>query len=360
MSVVSVEDLSRFCKEVLVAGGLQSEVAAKASRILVYADSSGVTTHGTNALIDMYLPRLLEGQILTSVGRTESSEGPLVRIDGQGGLGLVVAGEATELGVRTAAAHGLAVVSVRNSSHFGPAGFYAHRVAEAGMVGLVFSNCGNQGVVPPLGGRQRLVGSNPLAFGFPVEDLPNYVLDMSCTSVATGRIKAASRRGEELPRGWIETLQGESSTDPDAYLSGEANATWLGGTHSTGAAKGFGLALMIELLCGALAGAGAGPSSQSLQAPQPDDDIGHLIIVIDPRRFGGPQTLQRAREILESVLGADPLDLAVQPAYPGLREAHARERAEREGVNLPRWVSLSARELADRHRIAPLNTRESA
>lgn len=131
-------------------------------------------------------------------------------------------------------------MAVRNSSHFGCAGYYTHRLARFDLAGIAMTNCGNQGVVPPLGGTVRMLGTNPISAAVPAGSLPPFVLDMSSTAVATGKLAAARRDGQPVPPGWLVGRDGSAVTDPAAYYDQPADVAWLGGRAETGAAKGYG------------------------------------------------------------------------------------------------------------------------
>jgi LDH2 family malate/lactate/ureidoglycolate dehydrogenase len=228
------------------------------------------------------------------------------------------------------------VVLVRNSNHFGSAGYYSLRLARAGLVGLVMTNCGPQGVVPPLGGSVRLLGTNPLSAAVPTGEKAPFVLDMSATVVATGKLAAARAAGSPVPPGWLIGRDGSDVTDPGAYFDQTADVAWLGGRLATGGAKGYGLALLVDLLCGPLAGAAFGPRREALDGePVEDTDVGHLALAIDPAAFGPVDTFRAAvDELLGTVEDCPPAGERVV-TYPGAPEARMAGEAVALGVALP-------------------------
>jgi LDH2 family malate/lactate/ureidoglycolate dehydrogenase len=334
--------------------GLAATAAGRAADVVCHADRHGITTHGCNALVNCYAPRLRDGRIdpaatVTVVRR--STAGAV--LDAGGGLGLLAMTEAVDLAGELARANGIGLVLVRNSSHFGCAGFYSQRLARAGLVGIAMTNCGRQGVVPPLGGAVRMLGTNPLSAAVPAPGRAPFVLDMSTTVVATGKLAAARAAGSEVPAGWLvgragtDGPDGPAVTDPAAYYDGTADVAWLGGRAATGAAKGYGLALLVDLLCGPLAGASYGPRRAVLGRPghgaghdggAEDRDVGHLALAIDPAAFGPPGPFHDGvDELLSTVVNCPPLPGATghTVTYPGAPEAARAAESAALGVALP-------------------------
>jgi LDH2 family malate/lactate/ureidoglycolate dehydrogenase len=348
---VPLPELSALAAAILTRLGLDPADAQVAADVLCYADASGLGTHGVGALATIYGPRLADGRI--DPGATPAvvaRHGSCAAFDGNHGLGLVTMTRAVDQAAEAAREFGVGMATVRRSSHFGAAGYYAHRAAQQGLVGLVMTNCGIQGVVPPLGGAVRMLGTNPIGAGVPAGDLPPFVLDMSTTVVAAGKVAAARRSGTAVPAGWLAGPDGADVSDPEAYYDGRADVRWLGGDLERGGAKGYGLALLVELLCGPLAGAGFAPRREVLRAgPAGDDrDIGHLVIVIDPAALGDAAGFQRsAEEVLGAVRDCPPAAYASGVTYPG--EPEARRAADAAaGVELPdhlvgQLIGLAAR-----------------
>ncbi|MGH8897242.1 MAG: Ldh family oxidoreductase [Egibacteraceae bacterium] len=348
---VTPAQLRDLARDVFARCGLTDDDARTAADVVCYADRHGFATHGVNALVAIYAPRLRDGRINPAAEPQLVCETPAVAVlDGDGGLGLVTMTAAIDVAARKARQHGAAAVAVRNSSHFGAAGYYTHRLATAGLIGMAMSNCGEQGVVPPLGGALRMLGTNPLSAAVPASRLAPFVLDMSTTAVAAGRLNAARRDGHQVPVGWLVGHDGGDVTDPAAFYEGSADLAWLGGRLATGGAKGYGLALLVDLLCGPLAGAAHGPRSELLTShgsPAEDRDIGHLALALDPAAFGDPSAIaDRAQELLGVVAACPPAAYATEVTYPGAPEAKRALAADNDGVPLPDAVVAKLRELA--------------
>jgi LDH2 family malate/lactate/ureidoglycolate dehydrogenase len=214
----------------------------------------------------------------------------------------------------------------------------------------VASNCGGQRIARPPHGALAMLGTNPLAVAAPALDDHPFVLDMSTTVVPTGRIRAAARQGERLPEGWLEDASGRPVTDPAAFDGGTAYLRWLGGGPDTGAYKGFGLGLVVELLAAVLPGAAVGPAPAALAGDgRPhgrDDDIGFLLLAIAPNRlrpegdFAGA-----AQDMFRSLLDCPPLDSHTPVRYPGWWEAERSQERRRGGVPLAAGVHMELTEL---------------
>ncbi|MFD9906473.1 Ldh family oxidoreductase [Streptomyces sp. NPDC059063] len=339
-----------LARALLTAAGLPDEAAGTAADVVCYADRHGYPTHGLKALVNMYVPWLRGGRVDAAARpRVVAGTGAVTVLDGAHGLGVVVMTRATDLAADTARRLGVGVVAVRRSSHFGAAGFYTHRLSQAGLAGIAMTNCGAQGVIPPLGGARRLLGTNPLSAAVPVDDRPPFVLDMSTTVVATGRVKAALQAGEDVPQGWLIGADGSDVTDPKAYFEGEADVPWLGGRLATGAAKGYGLGLLVDLLCGPFAGADFGPRAEALTrtAPAEDRNVGHLVIALAPAAFGDPGAiLKDAGELLDTVAACPPAAYADDVTYPGAPEAARAAAADKEGVPVSLEVAEAIVDLA--------------
>ena len=343
-------DLHRTVRDVFIHCGLPADAADAAAEPVCYADRHGFATHGVNQLVNNYAPGLRSGRIPSSAApEVVGGLGAVAVVDGHAGLGLVTMTFAVDKAAELAREHGVGAVAVRNSGHFGAAGYYSHRLATRGMVGIAMTNCGAQGVIPPLGGAVRMLGTNPLSAAVPAGEVAPFVLDMSTTVVATGRVKAALRDGEEVPPGWlVSRSDGTPVTSPAAYVDETADVQWLGGSLVTGGAKGFGLGLLVDLLCGPVAGAAFGPRREVLAGgpPADDTDIGHFVLALDTRAFGDQADIEaRAGELLSTVAASPPAGYATSVTYPGAPEAARAKTADVEGIPLDKPVAAAFAEL---------------
>ena len=224
------------------------------ARILLEADLRGIESHGMAHLVDFYVRRLQQRQINPQPNIRAISDAPsAATIDADNGLGFVAGHRAMELAIEKARATGTGWVAVSNSTHFGAGAYYAMMALERDMIGFSFSTGGR--LMTPPGGRGRALGLNVLSVAAPAPRGYPYVLDMATSVVAHGKLEIAARRGEAIPEGWAVDLEGRAITDPSRFRP-DGLMLPLGGTAALGAYKGFGLALMVDILTGALSGFG--------------------------------------------------------------------------------------------------------
>ena len=326
----------------LAALGVPGARARLAAEALVHGDLTGMDAHGLFNLGRLYHPLLASGRAGPAAEpETLNDLGACVLVDHRRALGLWAAAESMDLAVERARRHGVGLVSVRGATHLGCAGFHAARAAEAGLLGLVASNCGGQRIAGPPGGRPALLGTNPLSVAAPALPGRPFVLDMSTTVVPTGRVRVAAATGRTVPAGWLEDAHGGTVTDPAAFDQGRARLRWLGGTPETGAHKGFGLGLAVELLAGLLSGSAVGPAPEALAGDgRPhgtDDDIGLLLLAIDPDlvRADPGAFAEASGSAFATVLDCPPLDEERPVRYPGWWEAERAAERRAHGVPLP-------------------------
>ncbi|MEI8096345.1 MAG: Ldh family oxidoreductase [Spirochaetales bacterium] len=256
-------DLEAFCGSVFGALGVSVEAALDASRVLVAADARGIASHGVGRL-RRYVNGLREGQ-MDAKARVElvADRGTALVFDAHGGLGAPASVTAMRAVLARAAEVGMAMATVTNSNHNGIAGFYAQMALEHDCVGIAMTNTAALGV--PTGGCEVMFGTNPLAFAAPAGREAPFVLDMSTTVVTRGKLEVYDRLEKPLPPGWAVDKNGVVAADArgvldDMFRRAGGGILQLGGagTEHSGH-KGYGLALMVDILCGLLAGAAFGP-----------------------------------------------------------------------------------------------------
>ena len=325
--IVDLENLHSFVSNVFTIFGASSADSRTAADVLIFADQRGIRSHGVGNLERIYIKRIRLGRIDPSASpQLVHEDHATALLDGNSGLGLVVATRAMDLAIQKAHQYGVAVVAVRNSSHFGAASYYSVRAMNAGLIGVATSNLGSQAIVRPPEGALNLVGTNPITIAAPAAELPSFVLDMSTSVVATGRIRMAQQRGEAVPAGWLVDENGNDVTDPNRFVDGQAHLQFPGGA---GGYKGFGLALAVDVLSGILSGAAVGPDPKLLQpgntsSATGDDNVGHLLLAIDIARFRRPVEFKNAMDqMLQAVLDCPPRANSSAPVYPGYPEAQS-------------------------------------
>jgi len=262
--LATVPGLTRFVATVLERVGIAPEDAAIVADVLVAADLRGIESHGVGRLESYYVSRLRGGLMephptVVTVRETPTS----ILVDAGNGLGHPVAKRTMEAVLAKAGQTGAAFGAVRNSNHYGIAGYYAMLALDRDMIGIASTNTVRYGA--PTFGRDILLGTNPLAFAIPAQNEPAFVLDFATTTVPRGKIEVYNRKNKQLNPGWAIDAQGRETLDPQTALKGALLP--LGGYGvEHGGHKGYGLGLLVEILCGVLAGGKFG-----LDLPLPSD-----------------------------------------------------------------------------------------
>lgn len=320
---VQADALRSFGASVLAAAGMDLGEARVVARYLVEANLRGVDGHGVMRLLQ-YVDSIRGGGInLSPQVRVTRRDGATAMVDADGGYGFRPTQEAMDLAVELAEASGIGCVGVANSHHFGMSLFYALRAAERGYAGIAISN--TTSVMPAPGGLVPVVGNDPIAIALPREGGSPIAVDLALSQVSWGKISMAADRGEPISPGWALDREGEETTDAQEAL--QANLLVPIGGH-----KGFALAVLFELLAGGLTGSPVGPSADT--HGNPAGGCGHLVMAIDPERFGGRETLsQRVEEMAAAVTGAR-TKAGVVTRLPGQRGDAVLARRLVDGVPL--------------------------
>ena len=330
--------LHEFSARVFSRLGVPQEEARMAADVLACADRRGVDSHGV-ARLRSYAELLAGGKInprpvLRLVRETAST----ATVDGDNGLGLVVGPKVNEMAMDKAERAGTGWAVIRNSNHFGIAGYYPLRALERGMIGWAMTNS-SRGVAP-LWGAERMLGTNPIAIAFPAEKETPIVIDMATSTVAYGKIEMAEREGAPIPEGWAVDREGQATTDPAAILQGGALLP-LGSDREHGGHKGYCLALMVDVLSGVLSGANWGPFTPSftLRGDPPlrsvGQGLGHFFgaMRVDAFREGAEFRAQ-IDDFVRTLRNTRPAPGTKGPLIPGDPEREAEEERARGGIPL--------------------------
>jgi LDH2 family malate/lactate/ureidoglycolate dehydrogenase len=324
---VPADALAGFVARVLRALGVPEGDAARVAQAMVEADALGYDTHGTFRL-RQYAGRLKAGGFAPAASpRVVRDTAATALVDGGNGLGHLAMYAAMELAAKKAKTAGMAWVGVRGSNHAGPAALYVRPLADRGLIGIAAA-VGSANHVPPWGGADILLGTNPLAVAFPYGAADHFVLDMATTVAAMGKIKTLAQRGEPMPEGWMIGRDGKPLTDParrdDGFLL------------PIGGPKGYGLSLAIGLLAGTLNGAAFGSEVVDFTKDRTSPtNTGQFVAALDPAAFGDPETIARAAaRALEEMRAATPLPGADPVRVPGDGKAALRARNLTEGIPL--------------------------
>ncbi|HOY37882.1 MAG: Ldh family oxidoreductase [Bacteroidales bacterium] len=252
------DTLQMFMKECLMAAGVPADDAETVSDVLIEADKFGIDSHGINRLKPIYIDRIRDG-ILNPVTKIDVVKDTFTTavLDANNGMGHVVSKAAMKMAIEKARVYGMGMVAVRNSSHYGIAGYYGMMAAAENMIGITGTNA--RPSIAPTFGIDNMLGTNPLTFVVPSdEDFP-FFLDCATSVSQRGKIEFYAKNGKQLPKGWVIDRSGESKTDPAEVLTdltkGNAALTPLGGIgEETGGYKGYGYATVVEILSAALQG----------------------------------------------------------------------------------------------------------
>jgi len=339
MRTARAEDLQQFAAAVFAAHGASPEDAALVAAALIRASLLGHDSHGV-LRIGRYLDKIHQGTLLPAARPSVAHRhGAIAVVDGGLGFGQVAAQFGTRLLLELVRGNGIAAVSLSRTNHLGRLGDYAEQIAAGGCIGLVFAaGAGPGGAVAPHGGRERVFGTNPLAWALPVQDGRGPVVaDFSTSIIPEGKIGMAQARGEALPPGAVVDREGQPSTDPAAFYAGGALLPF--GGH-----KGSSLVLLIEVMAGLLA--------RSVPVSSPEYRPGNpaLLVALEVAAFLPPAEYHRHTEaLLRRVESSAPAAGGTRVLLPNALELETAAVRARDGIPLPDTIW---RELADLGRAA--------
>ncbi len=326
-------DLNDYMIRFFTRLGVPAEHAAISAEVLLSADLRGVDSHGMIRLNSYYGDRIRQGLIDPKTPfRIVHETNTTASIDGANGLGHVVSRHAMELCIRKAKQTGLSMVTVRNSNHYGIAGYYAMMALAENMIGISFTN--SQPLVAPTYGRKAMLGTNPIAVAVPAASERPYVLDMATSIVPIGRITVYDKEGRPIPEGWGIDEQGAVTTRPNAVLKGGALMP-LGGIDLMRGYKGYGLSLMVDIFSGVLSGSAFGTDVDIHDGTPHVAHTGHFFAAIDIGAFRTIAEFKRDMDVLIHELKESPKAVGQDRIYiHGEKEFEMAEKNAREGVPL--------------------------
>ena len=272
-NVYSYPVLTKFTYEVFLSIGCSEEDAKLATEVLVQADLRGIDSHGVARLIG-YVRLWEAGRINPKPEIKIVHETPSTAVvDGDAGLGLVVAPQAMEIAMNKAEQVGTGWVSVKNSNHYGIAGYHAMMALEKDMIGLSMTNASP--LVAPTFSKERLLGTNPIAVAIPTGEQPAFVADMATTTAANGKLEILQRNNQNAPEGWIQDQVGKISTNAHELKKGGALLP-LGGDREHGSHKGYALGAIVDIFSAVFSGANYGPWAPPFVSflPMPENPVG--------------------------------------------------------------------------------------
>jgi L-2-hydroxycarboxylate dehydrogenase (NAD+) len=344
---VQFDALRTFIHAAFVKHGLPDADALQVAQLMAEADLQGSDGHGVIRL-PMYLKRIKAGGLNVSPNITVVHErAAMAVLDGDNGMGHLVVSKAVDIAIAKARVAGVAWVNTRNSNHAGPASLYSRKPLEHDMLGLYFA-VGNANHLPPWGGMDMLLSTNPISAGIPAGSEPPVVLDMATTVAAYGKVKAKAKRGEQMPEGWMIDRQGKPLTDPTRAAEGFLLPI---GEH-----KGYGLALIVGLLAGTLGGAAMGRDVVDFNADHvTKTNTGQAILVIDLAAFGDPAQFKHSVDaIVRDIRNSERLPGVERIWLPGEQSHGKRASYAAQGIPLMGALVTELHALAKDIGIAPL------
>lgn len=323
---VAPDELAVLAMDVFMLCGIARKDAEIAAEVAVWAQLHGSESHGVVHL-PLYVRGLIDHTIKARPAVATQQALPCCAVmDADHGLGLVISQRATDMAIAIAERQGLGAVAIRNSSHFGAAGYYAERAATRGLIGLAFTNA--MPAIAPTGSTEGLLGTNPIGAAFPVPGQDSIVADMATAMVARSRIRHALAAGEKsIPAGWALDPEGRPTTDPSLAVKGSL--------LPIGGPKGYALALMVEILCSALSDGEPGFQVTYENMVKRPSTISQFFLVLNPAGFAGSDRYGvRVGHIAEVINQAEPMERASPPRLPGARGHAVSRQAKTDGITM--------------------------
>lgn len=332
----SPQTVEGFCQTLLCAAGVPEDEAKIVSSVLVDTSLDGIDTHGISRL-PIYLSRLVSGRINPKPLIQKKMYGAVASVDGNNGLGQLVAYRSMEWAIELAKEYGIGFVTVKNSNHFGAASTYCKMAANKLMIGQAYTNspCG----IPPWGGKSAYFGTNPISYGFPNGEKP-VIVDMSSSTVARGNIILAAKEGRSIPEGWAIDKDGNPTTDAQAALQGAV--------LPVGGVKGYALALAVEVMSGIISGSAFGTHVGWIYDDSLDPvNIGHSFFALNISRLMPPEDYaQRMAEMIGEIKDVPRAEGVDAIRIPGERRQSIAEDRKKDGIPINNGLLQELNELA--------------
>ena len=343
--VVHHDELKTFVMAVFTRWGAAPAVAELTAELMVRTDLRGVDSHGVG-MLPKYQEWHAAGYIVPGAEpKVVRDDGPTGVVDGNQGLGHHVSTVAMELAIAKARTHGVGFVVAHNSNHYGAAANYSMMALAHDMIGLSMTNTPWPATVPTLG-RQAMLGTNPISIAAPAGRECPFVLDMATSAVAIGKLVVASRWAKPIPEGWALDPSGRPTTDPDVAYATRLLVP-LGGSRELGGHKGYGLAVMVDILSGVLSGAVHSDVNARPGDPPSRANIGHFFGALDIGRFRPLDEFKRDMDdLLRSLKSSPPAEGETRVWVAGEPEWECEARRRREGIPLAATLTAQLRALA--------------
>ena len=343
-------ELRDFTTNVFKKIGCSDEHAILATDVLIKSDLRGIDSHGV-ARLSGYVRLWEKGRINATPNLKIVHETPTTAtVDGDGGLGLVVAPFAMQIAIAKAEKYGSGWVSVKNSNHFGIASYHGLMAVERDMIGISMTNASP--LVAPTYANERLLGTNPMCYAFPAGKYPPVIVDMATAAAANGKLEIAQRANQSVPSGWVQDANGKPSTNPNELKNG-GSLLPLGSDKDHGSHKGFGLSATVDILSAVLSGANYGPWVPPFVAflEPPTDPVGEGIgHFLGAMRVDGFRPAQDFKDHLDNWIArfksAKTIDPTKKVIIPGEPENDFEQERKISGIPIIEVVVKDLNELA--------------
>lgn len=346
-------------EEILISFGVSKENAKAVSEVLVAADARGIKSHGI-ARLNLYLSGITDGSIVPNSEINILSQSPFcLVVDAQGGLGQAIGKQVMNTVISMAERQGVGIGTVRNSNHFGIAGYYAEMAAKHNMIGIAMTNTAALGV--PTFSKEAMFGTNPIAFAAPGLDGKMFSLDMATTCIPRGKLEVYKRKNESIPTGWAVGKDGKNTNDPIAVLENMKTQEGggllpLGGDgEAFGGHKGYGLAILVDILTGILSGGRFG--KDIVDGEISPARVSHFFCAIKIDAFRSEKDFKKdVSFFLNQLSHLDPIENHDQVYYAGQKEHEKEFESLRKGVGIETEVWKKFCEIAKTNnvRIPPI------
>lgn len=326
MATVTVphKEVEELIQNKLASSGVPQAHAAKIAEVLVHADLRGVNSHGA-LRTEHYVSRLEAGGINPDPAISFQATGPVTGVvDGDDGFGHLVGDSAMGHAIELAKENGVGMITAMNSSHCGALSYFVQEAAKQGLIGIAMTHTDK--IMVPFGGKEPFLGTNPIAYGVPAKTEKPFILDMATSTVALGKILQHKEEGKSIPEGWGVDASGEYVTDPTKVVS----LTPFGGP------KGYGLAMIVDIFSGLLAGMAFGPHINQMYGElDKKRKLGHYFCAINPSFFTDPdQFLEQMDRMMKEVREVPPAEGFSRVLVPGEIEQKNEERNLAEGIRI--------------------------
>ncbi|MBN2413131.1 Ldh family oxidoreductase [candidate division KSB1 bacterium] len=357
MAVVQKEKLMKFTQNVFLTYGVNKKDAFICADNLVLADMRGIPSHGV-ARLKRYVDGMNNGVILP-LNKPEIVKETAVtaNIDGKAGLGQIVGHFATSLAIKKAKQSGAGIVTVRNSNHYGIAGYYSQMILNENLLGISMTN--SAPLVVPTFGREMVFGTNPISLTAPAKDRKPFFLDMATSVVPRGKLEVYNREGKPLPDGWAVDENGQVTTDPGKVLNNLLNRMGggilpLGGEGELYSGyKGYGMAIFVDILSGVLSGgAYANLVNKSKNGKPAPANVSHFFMALDIENFVDLDTFTtNMTDLMNRLQNSDKATNQKHIFIHGEKEYVKHEKYEKEGIPLQDKVYDTLRSIAEQRKV---------